>query len=531
MKKTVPQICNIFLTFSIIFILSVAGMLPQTNITAHATSASGSSLNYSVTGSTKNLSFSQTPVGKHGKLSVASVSNYSAPTIVDESGKAVQLHGASTHGIQWFSQYVNEDAFHSLRDEWGIDTVRLAVYPKEGGYLDGSQASMDATIQKGVEAAKDLGMYIIIDWHVLSYNPNNTIDGAKTFFAKYAAKYKDYDNVIFEICNEPTSTSWYDGSSTDLYTYCKTVSSVIRNAGSDAIILCGTNNWSQSIDEVSKKPLSNDGFTNIMYTLHFYAATHYDSIKNNLKTAVASGTPVFVSEFGICDASGNGGYDIDNANSWISLLTSNNISFCCWALSNKGESASYLKSSCSKTSGWTSSDLATTGIWLVNTCRSLEGNSSSGSSSSSSSSASSSASSSSSSSSSTGKSSSGTGSSSSSSSSSSSTGTTSKSSTSTSGSATVSSTINSDWGNGGSVNIALNNNGSSSISGWTIEFDMNAEINNIWCATIVSHTGNHYVISAAGWNNTISAGSNTNFGFTVTKSASTKLAVTNLTVK
>jgi hypothetical protein len=336
---------------------------------------SSSSLKYSLTGEKKDVAFADTPVGKHGKLSLATVDGYSAPVIVDKNGKPYQLRGASSHGIQWDVgyNYVNKDAYQSLRDEWGVNMVRIACYITQGGYTEGSQSSMDATIQKGVTAATELGMYVIVDWHVHAENPHTKKSEAEEFFKKYATMYKDYDNVIFEICNEPTGVSWYTDGQNDLYAYCKDIAGIIRNCGSDALIVCGTNTWSQDVDEVANKPLKDDGFTNILYTFHFYSGSHYADKMAKVKTALAAGTPIFVTEFGICNASGDGGFDTANADEWIKLCDENNISYACWSLCNKNESASYLSSSCSKTTGgWVESDLATTGIWLINTYRAHE---------------------------------------------------------------------------------------------------------------------------------------------------------------
>lgn len=338
-------------------------------------SSSASGLNYELTGQTKNVAFKDTPVGKHGKLSLQTVSGYKTPIIVDEHGNPFQLRGASTHGVQWFPEYVNKGAFQSLRDEWGVNMIRLACYITQyNGYTVGGQSLIDQKIQEGVQAAKDLGMYIIIDWHVHEENPHTAKDSwAKPFFEKYAKMYKDYDNVIFEICNEPTGVQWYNGSGGDLYTYCKEIATVIRNQGSDALIVCGTNTWSQDVDDVAAKPLKNDGFSNILYTFHFYSGSHYNDKMQKVRTAINAGTPIFVTEFGICDASGNGGFDTANADAWIKLCDENNISYACWSFCNKGESASYLKTSCNKTTGgFTGADLSTTGIWLVNTYRAHE---------------------------------------------------------------------------------------------------------------------------------------------------------------
>ena len=50
--------------------------------------------------------------------------------LTDESGNIIQLRGVSTHGISWFPDYVNYDAFATLRDDWGANVVRIAMYLK-----------------------------------------------------------------------------------------------------------------------------------------------------------------------------------------------------------------------------------------------------------------------------------------------------------------------------------------------------------------------------------------------------------------
>ena len=332
---------------------------------------SGGELKYTLTGQLKDTPYAETPVGKHGRLHLAKVDGYgNAPVIVDQYGKPFQMRGASTHGVQWFPEYINKGAMQTLRDEWGVNLLRMACYVTQyNGYTNGGQSLIDSKIVEGVQAAKELGMYVIVDWHIHEENPHTTKTVAEQFFKKYATLYKDYDNVIFEICNEPTGVQWYTGGN-DLYSYCKDIAGIIRDCGSKALIVCGTNNWSQDVEDVAKKPLKDDGFEDIMYTFHFYSGTHYEDKRQKVRTAVAAGTPIFVTEFGICDASGNGGYDTANADEWIEFLDSMNISYACWSFCNKGESASYLKTSCNKTTGgFEESDLTTTGIWLVNTYR------------------------------------------------------------------------------------------------------------------------------------------------------------------
>ena len=302
-----------------------------------------------------------------------------APIMVDQNGVPTQLRGASTHGMHWFPQYVNQNAFQTLRDDWGINMVRLVCYPRDGGsvgYLTGGDSTkqqLDTLIQNGVDYATKLGMYALVDWHVHAYNPNEYLKEAKIFFTKYATMYKDHDNVLYEICNEPTGTNWYSGNGKDLYTYCSEVIKTIRAIDPDAIIICGTNTWSQDVDQVAAKPMKALGYENIMYTFHFYSATHKENLMEKVRLATKDGTPIFVTEFGICSADGNGSYDPESADRWIALLDELNISFACWSYSNCNEKSAYFKSSCSNAGGdWTADDLTTTGKWLINTCRAHE---------------------------------------------------------------------------------------------------------------------------------------------------------------
>lgn len=298
---------------------------------------------------------SGTPLANHGKLSVNGVN------LVDSKGQKFQLKGVSTHGLQWFPQYVNKDTFKDLRDNWGANVIRLAMYSAEGGYCNGNTAEFDKIIDRGVQACSELGMYVIIDWHILSdSNPNTNKEQAKQFFAKMSKRYADYGNVIYEICNEPNGgVSW-----SEIKKYADEVIPVIRQYSKDAIIICGTPTWSQDVDQVASNPLQNGH--NVMYAVHFYAATHKDDLRNKVVNAIKAGTPVFVSEFSICDASGNGGVDYDSAGKWKELIKNYNLSFAGWSLCNKGETSALIKSGVSKLSGFTTSDLSETGIWLRN---------------------------------------------------------------------------------------------------------------------------------------------------------------------
>ncbi len=299
---------------------------------------------------------SKTPLQQHGRLKV------SGCNLVNSKGNVVQLKGVSTHGLSWYPQYVNKQAFQTLRDQWGAEVIRLAMYTAEyNGYCTGSaqnQKDLRTLIDKAVSYCDELGLYVIIDWHILSdADPNIYKKQANAFFKTMAKKYAGHSNVLYEICNEPNSgTSW-----NDIKAYAQTIIKTIRRYDKRAVILIGTPSWCQDVDTAAASPLKG---SNLMYTFHFYASTHTDSYRKKLQSAIDAGLAVFVSEFGICEASGSGTIRRKEADAWIKLLDQNNISYVAWNLSNKDETSALIQTSCTKTSGWKRSDLSDTGKWV-----------------------------------------------------------------------------------------------------------------------------------------------------------------------
>ena len=291
--------------------------------------------------------------------------------LVDKKGHEVQLRGVSTHGLSWYPQYVNDKCFAQLHDKWGANVVRLAMYTEEyNGYCSGdakNRSDLKKRIKKGVRLAKKHKMYVIVDWHILSDgNPNSHKKEAKAFFREMSREFKGYNNVIYEICNEPNNgTSWKE-----IKSYARSVISTIRKNDKKAVIVVGTPTWSQDVDQAAADPIKGD---NIMYALHFYAATHKTDLRNKMTAAINKGLPVFVTEYGICDASGNGAIDKKEADRWIKTMDEYGVSYIAWNLSNKQESSSIIKSSCSKVSGFKKSDLSDEGKWLYSMLRKKAG--------------------------------------------------------------------------------------------------------------------------------------------------------------
>lgn len=298
-----------------------------------------------------------TPVSQHGQLSVKN------GQLVDKSGKGYQLRGMSTHGLTWFPEFVNESAFKTLRDDWNTNVVRLAMYVDEWGngqcYMGNKSGSLEL-LEKGVDICIKLDMYVIIDWHVLNPgDPSKYTNEAKSFFETVSKRYAKYPNVIYEICNEPNGGASWSGN---IKPYAEKIIPVIRKNAPNSVIIVGTPTWSQEIDKPLSDPLN---YKNVMYAFHFYAATHA-GLRSNVENCVSQGLPVFVSEFGTCDASGGGANDFNETQKWLSYFDKQGISYCNWSICNKDETCSVLRPGTSANGNWSESNLTENGKWIRN---------------------------------------------------------------------------------------------------------------------------------------------------------------------
>ena len=292
------------------------------------------------------------PVDIHGKLSVA------GNKIVDESGATVSFAGNSFFWSNngWGGEdYYTADVVSWLKDDWGSTIVRAAMGVEDsGGYL--SDSSNKDKVKTVVDAAISEGLYVIIDWH--SHHAENYTSQAVEFFQEMATLYGNHPNVIYEVYNEPIYSSW----SGDIKPYAETVIAAIRAIDSDNLIIVGTPTWSQDVDIASNDPITSS--TNIAYTLHFYAGTHFDSLRAKAQTALNNGIALMVTEWGSVNANGDGGVNYSSTEAWMTFLKENEISHLNWSVNDKAEGASILNSGASSNGGWSDSNLTESGTYI-----------------------------------------------------------------------------------------------------------------------------------------------------------------------
>jgi endoglucanase len=257
-------------------------------------------------------------------------------------------------------KYYNAKTVAWLKTDWNAKLVRASMGVEEGGgYLNKTTKAISDTSNKTrvytvVDAAIANDMYVIVDWH--SHHAEDYKEQAIAFFQEVATKYKDTNNVIYEIYNEPLNTA--DWSSV-IKPYAVDVIAAIRAIDPDNLIVVGTQTWSQDVDKASKDPIT--GYENIAYTLHFYAGTHKQSLRNKAQTALNNGIALFVTEWGAVNADGGGAVAVSETNAWLDFLKTNHISHANWALNDKAEGASSLVAGASVNGEWVSSQLTASG--------------------------------------------------------------------------------------------------------------------------------------------------------------------------
>ena len=251
------------------------------------------------------------PVKLYGQLQVRGTQ------LCNQQGQPIVLHGLNIDWSTDWSRRYNKKFMKSLKRDGRYPLLRLAVDVDDetNGYLTHPQQAM-AALTAVVDAAIKQNLYVIIDWHT---NDMHTAE-ARQFFGTLAQRYGHYPHIIYEIYHEPIEDTW-----TSVKRYATEVIGEIRRYAPDNIILVGSPHWCQDIHLVMNSPL--DGFQNIMYTVHFYAATHGDDLRQRTEEAVNSGIPVFISESGAMEASGEGQVDLESEALWLALLDRLGISY------------------------------------------------------------------------------------------------------------------------------------------------------------------------------------------------------------
>ena len=274
-----------------------------------------------------------TPVGRHGQLRVE------GNQLVDQGGAAVQLKGASSMWLNWEDRGYAESlpALEWMRDNWNLQVFRAAMgIEPQFAYLDDPETAR-GQVETIVQNAITAGVYVIIDWH--DHNAHEHRAQAQSFFADMAQTYGDAPNVIYEVYNEPENVEW----SSTVKPYHEALVATIREHDPDNLIVLGTPQWCQLVDDAANDPVAG---TNLLYTLHFYSCSHTGWLRDAGDQARAAGIALFVTEWGASDA--DGGLDgitcLEEAQTWHDWMNANSISWTAWKLDGCQDSTCYFAS-------------------------------------------------------------------------------------------------------------------------------------------------------------------------------------------
>ena len=285
------------------------------------------------------------PVKVHGRLKVAGTQ------LMDEHNQPYALHGMSFGWSNWWPRFYNAGVVDWLYKDWNCSVVRAAMgVEPSGAYID-NPAGSRALIESVVDGAIRSGIYVIIDWHSHHVNTKE----AKEFFAEMAAKYAKYPNIIYELFNEPAEATW-----PEVKAYAEAVIKVIREKDPDNIILVGSPKWDQELQLPAADPIK--GYKNLMYTMHFYAGTHRQWLRDRTDAAIKAGLPVFISESGGMASSGDQKIDYNEWQLYVDWINKNDLSWITWCIADKKETDCVLYPSASSTGHWKDSDLTESGL-------------------------------------------------------------------------------------------------------------------------------------------------------------------------
>jgi len=287
----------------------------------------------------------ETFVQKHGRLSVK------GNKVVDKDGNPTTLHGMSLYcWAEQGTRFFNASAINHLAQDWKCTVIRAAILPRD---YKRNPAREIAKVKTVVDACVANGIYAVIDWHSMA-GAQRDLASAQAFFTAVANLYGKTPNVMYEPWNEPVQESW-----PVIKAYHEAVIAKIRPIDPDGIVVCGSRHWDQECAEASKDPITNS--KNIAYSIHFYAATHRDSLRRNGAAALNNGIALFASEYGASSATGGGAYDPAETKVWWDWLDANGISSANWSVAALDETSAAFRPGTNAIGPWTDEMLKPSG--------------------------------------------------------------------------------------------------------------------------------------------------------------------------
>lgn len=323
-------------------------------------------------------------------------------TIENESGQPFKVAGNSifwsgfSSGIPFYSATNAPLVVNHLVNQWDSGIIRAAMAVEEAddniagditrqpdfanglmpdpsaeGYFNNPADELEK-IENVIDAAIANDIYVLVDFH--SHFANFFETEAIAFFQHIATKYGNDKHIIYEIFNEPISTENHrnenenlvfgnsqlqqDTWNTIIKPYAVNVINAIRAIDPDNLIIVGTPGFSQFVNVAADNRITEADLNlpanadlNVAYTLHFYAGTHKQFLRDIAEEAMdidnggdgSNGVALFVTEWGTVNADGNGQVDIDETILWMDFMRDNNLSSANWSIVDKAEGSAVIQ--------------------------------------------------------------------------------------------------------------------------------------------------------------------------------------------
>lgn len=290
--------------------------------------------------------------------------------IVGNDGKPIELRGIGTHAPLQYSNLHSYEMFESLQ-RMGINLIRISVYLEDYSFLNSDSIKAYGYLSKPEETKKEiekivnyceqLGMYVLIDWHVYSWGAGSGTgifhqDEATEFFTYFCNLYKDKSFVMWEIANEP-----HHQTIEEYLPFIKTMHALIHGIIDNPIVITGT---CKDDTLTLWQTLKDNGMEDIFISPHAYG-TSIDV--DRYKSLWDADFPLFNTEWGNAQSSGDGDREDARATALMKYYHNEKIPQSVWKLTDQNMTTAVLKNQGSINSeyyinGFVESDLSPAGM-------------------------------------------------------------------------------------------------------------------------------------------------------------------------
>ncbi len=288
----------------------------------------------------------RTPYDRFGRI------RFADGALRDLRGETIVLRGVSLFWSQWEPEYFTPETIAWLARDWRIDVVRVPVAAMDPGYLSTPREELRKA-HLVIDAAIRAGLYVVVDWHGHQPHTRRAIE----FFEAISAAYGNDPHLLYEPCNEPAAGFEWP----EIARHHAAVADTIRANAPDAPLILGVPHFCTAMDVATAMPADID---NAAYAFHFYAASHREGLRAKLELALENGLSIFVTEWGLGEATGDGILDPDEAGRWLAFLNAHRVSHINWSICDKREACAALMPGAPPAGRWRRGHLSASGRFV-----------------------------------------------------------------------------------------------------------------------------------------------------------------------